>query len=361
MIGGGINGLACAWKLAEEGHVVSLYERGKLMSSTSRASTKLLHGGLRYLENFEFRLVFEALSERDAWLVRVPELTNPISIIIPIYHNSLRKKWVVGLGLKLYSFLSYKSPLPRPQWLALDEIVRENPTLKTEGLIGGYKFYDGQMDDYRLGLWVAEQCRALGVVINEDTNVLSLESGGSLETENHDRCYFDRIVNLAGPWAEELLRKSGFESNNKLDLVRGSHIIIQKKCTQGMLLEVPRERRIFFVLPWQGNTMIGTTEVRQSINEPVECSNEEVRYLLRAYNNYFTEQISRRDIISKFAGLRPLIFSTNEPSKATREYSIDRTDKLINVFGGKWTTSLALARKISRVVLNGKDNLRDIK
>jgi len=351
VIGGGINGLSCAWKLALDGHNVTLFEKNSLMSQTSQASSKLLHGGLRYLENGEFKLVFEALAERDAWLDRVPNLTKPISIIIPIYKDSLRKKWKIALGVWIYKILSFKSKLPSPSWLTKNELLAKKNYLKSDDLIGGYEFYDGQMDDYELGIWVANECKKLGVTIHENLGVDSIRIDGSLTTYDKKNYHFDRIVNVTGPWAEHLLNQSVIDSPIRLDLVRGSHIVVRRDCEQAFLLEVPGERRIFFVLPWQNRTLIGTTEVRQSLDEPIKCSDSEIQYLLDSYNHYFNEPIRLNDIEQVFSGVRPLLKSSEDPTLATREYEISKNGNLINVFGGKWTTTCALARKVAYAVV----------
>lgn len=348
IIGGGINGLCCAWQLAKQGHQVTLYERDTLMSATSCASSKLLHGGLRYLENREFRLVREALRERDAWIKRAPHLAQPLRLVMPIYQKSRRPGWMIALGLFLYDHLAGKSQLPKARRLTAQELTRRDPLLKSEGLQGGYEFSDGQMDDHALGLWVAEQARQAGVSISEHTEIVELTQDGRVSTANGAVHVHDRLINVAGPWAQRLLQASALDSPYQLDLVRGSHLILQAPCKQAYLLEAPNDRRIFFVLPWQGNTLVGTTEVRQTLNQPIACSQEEQSYLLNALSHYFPDALP--NVIGTFAGLRPLLRSAEDPSKATREYALHRTGKLVTVLGGKWTTAMALAEKVSHAI-----------
>lgn len=341
------------------------------MHATSRASSKLLHGGLRYLGNFEFRLVKEALRERDAWLRRVPEIAHPLSIVIPIYSSSRTGRFTVGLGLFLYRLLAPRSPHSNYRWLTPQQMGND---VQQPQLQGGYEFFDGQSDDYELGLWVLKQAQAAGVTvrtqtavtrITQDGQVSWLEKEGStvleLDDQRGDQAspdstgraathtqLFDRVVNVAGPWAEALCDDSGIELPYQLDLVRGSHLVLGRKCPQAYLLEVPTHDRYFFVLPWHGNTLVGTTEVRQSIDDPIECSDEEIEYLLHAYNTYMDPQASRADVLETFAGIRPLIKSARNPTRATREYVLHKSGKLITVLGGKWTTALALARRVVR-------------
>ncbi len=349
IIGGGVNGLCCAWQLAKKGHQVQLYERDTIMNATSRFSSKLLHGGLRYLENREFRLVQEALRERDLWIKRTPHLAKPLRLVIPIYQQSRRPGWMIALGLFLYDHLLGKSQLPKACYLSVQELMRRDPTLKCEGLQGGYEFSDGQMDDQALGLWVAEQAQQAGVNITEHTEVTFITKGGQVTIANGVTYEHDRLINVAGPWAQSLLQASGLDSPYELDLLRGSHLIMGGSCKQAYLLEAPNDRRVCFVLPWKGDTLIGTTEVRQTLNEPISCSPEEQSYLLNTWSYYFPK--TQPKLINTFAGLRPLLRSALDPSKVTREYAIHRTDNLITVLGGKWTTALALADKVSCAIL----------
>lgn len=347
IIGGGINGLCCAWTLAQQGHAVELFERGKLANETSRASSKLLHGGLRYLEHGQFRLVRESLRERDAWLQRVPALAKPLELVMPIYQPAKRSRWIIATGLFLYDHIAGRSFLPNSKWLTAEELLQRDPCLQAHGLKGGYCFYDGQMNDYQLALWVAEQARQNGVQLIENTAVQSIDTQGKVYFQAGVSDY-DRIVNVCGPWAAQLLAQSNIACSYQLDLIKGSHLVIDKHCPQAYLMEVPDEMRIFFVLPWQGKTLVGTTEVRMHLNEPIICSNTERDYLMSAYNHYRLEKAQTASILSCFAGIRPLLRSATEPSLATREYAIERTGNLVTVFGGKWTTALSLAKNVSQ-------------
>jgi len=348
IVGGGINGLCCAWKLLSKGHKVTLYERDKLMNATSSASSKLLHGGLRYLENGEYRLVREALRERDAWIRRVPEIAKPIRLVLPMYNESQRPSWIVSAGLFLYDHLAGKSLLPKATYLSSQDILQRDSALKSSNLKGGYVFSDALMDDMALGLWVADKLRALGLNIQEHTTVQAVDKEGRILISGEQVIHHDRVLNIAGPWAQQLLEKSDIQVPYQLDLVRGSHLIIENPCKQAYLLEVPGERRIFFVLPWKGKTLLGTTEARQGLQDPITCSKSEHEYLLNAYLHYFPG--SYPVVSGSFAGLRPLLYSAKDPNKATREYAIHRSGKVISVFGGKWTTAMALAEKVTQKI-----------
>jgi glycerol-3-phosphate dehydrogenase len=358
IIGAGINGLCISWELAKAGHRVTVYERDTVVAHTSSASSKLLHGGLRYLENGEFRLVREALQERQAWFHRAPALAKPLQLTLPIYASSHRGRSLMGLGLWLYDFLARTSHLPNHTWLNRETATARLPELNPTGLRGAYQFWDGQMDDRALGLWVADQNRQAGATIHEQAPVTAVTTDGrlNLATTGEARRY-DHIVNAAGPWARHLLHTSNIPSQQDLDLVRGSHLILDRPCPTAYLLEVPDDHRLFFVLSWRHGTLIGTTEVREDYPpgsdpspSPPTPSAGEVDYLLNAYNDYFHQPACSADIRATFAGLRPLVKSAANPGRATREYVLERQGRLTTVFGGKWTTACALARKVRQGV-----------
>lgn len=344
IVGGGINGMCTAWVLAQRGHRVTVYERDTIMGATSRASSKLLHGGLRYLETGSFRLVREALRERDAWLKRAPELTWPIRLTLPIYRTSRRPRWQVAIGLFLYDHVAGRTDLPKAKWLSAEQLIAHEPGLLADGLAGGYEFSDAQMDDHRLGLWVAEQAQRFGVTIVEHAEVLAVTPTGEVQLA-HERRQYDRLINIAGPWAARLLEQSGIPSPIRLSLVRGSHLVLSRRTEHPYLLEMPGTHRIFFVLPWQGKTLVGTTEEVQDLDQPIECSDTERRDLLRAYQHYFPAE--RPEVVETFAGVRPLVHTTDDLTANSRDYVMRRDGRLLSVFGGKWTTALALASKVA--------------
>lgn len=350
IVGGGINGVCCAWALAERGHRVVLYERDHLMRQTSSASSKLLHGGLRYLEHGELRLVREALRERAWWLAHAPHLAHPLQLLLPVYRQGLRPRWQLKLGMLGYDLLSGFHRLGRHRWYGLAKLRDLAPQLDTQGLIGAYGYWDGQMDDHHLGLWAAEQARKAGAMLLEHQNVLQVTLEGQiLQAKGAEQ--YDIVINVAGPWAEELLQQSQINSPYQLDLVRGSHILLSGEPPPvGFCLETGEDERIFFVLPYQGHILVGTTEVRQAVDQMPWCTPAEVEYLLRAYNRHFQDTRTDSDIIGRYAGIRPLLRSAQDPSSLSREYVIWRDQRLLCVFGGKWTTARALARKVANML-----------
>jgi glycerol-3-phosphate dehydrogenase len=350
IIGGGINGVMTAWELCKCKHEVTLFEKHTLMSQTSSSSSKLLHGGLRYLENFEFRLVKEALRERQWWIQKAPNLAKPLKIFIPVFKQSRRPAWLFKIGLFLYDFLAGSKNLGKHKSYSRMEMINNCPDLKTNNLLSGFSYYDGQMDDYQLGLWAINQVKEYkNLTIYENTSIDQINIDGEIVYQGYKE-KFDKVINIAGPWADKLLKDNDIVSDYELDLVRGSHIIIDKKLNHGYFLEVPNERRIFFVLPYKNQTLVGTTEVRQSITDDIEPTQTEINYLINTYNYYFVSQITEQCIVDSFTGLRPLVKSAQDPNKATREYVIQVNKNLISIFGGKWTTARQLSKKVATLV-----------
>ena len=205
------------------------------------------------------------------------------------------------------------------------------------------------MDDYKLGLWAADQARAAGVACKEHASVNTISQDGDLVT-SAGILHFDAIVNVAGPWARQLLDASGIPSKHQLDLVRGSHLLVNRPCPAAILAEVPASKRIAFILPYQGKTLVGTTEERQSLTDPINCSDQEKHYLVRFHDSLMTNPLRPDEISSTFAGIRPLLYSNDDPRQASREYAIEQQGKVITVFGGKWTTARSLGQKVAKVV-----------
>ena len=348
VVGGGINGVMSAWALVLNGCSVDLFERDQLMGATSSASTKLLHGGLRYLEQGHIKLVRQALHERRWWMMRAPHLAKPLKISLPVYKESRRPGWMVWCGLTLYDQLAGRASLGRSQWLSREESLRSCPDLRSDGLLGTYLFYDGSMDDRALGLWAAEKAAAAGVRIHTETGVESIAPDATVRVDGQARS-FDRVVNATGPWARELLDSSGIVTRHELDLVRGSHLLLDRPCENACLLQAPRDGRICFVLPYRNKTLVGTTEVRQNLTGPICCSPAETGYLLELYHYYYPSLQAK--ICGAFSGLRPLIRSHANPNKATRDYAIETTAKVVTIYGGKWTTARAVGLRVADVAL----------
>jgi len=355
VIGGGINGAGITWELARKDYDVVLFEKGICGAQTSSATTKMIHGGVRYLEGLHLGLVHEALRDR-AWLLRnLPQLVHPMEIVLPVYSDSPRSRLEIRIGLTLYDLLAGRQNIARHHSLSKEEILARAP-LTPHQLRGGFSYWDAQVDDNALVRTVIGSAARDGATIREQTEVTGLQRDGEewIVTTPHDSSRFDMIINAAGPWMNELLQRNGIRARYRLSLVRGSHLILKQRVSDyGLLLQSAADRRVFFVLPWKETTLVGTTEVVQ--HEPpdrVHASAEEIDYLLGRFNRYFREKLTLDGIESTFAGVRPLVGRAANPSAIGREYRVIRRENLINVFGGKMTTFMSLARRVSLRVDN---------
>ena len=352
VVGGGINGSGVAWELARRGYEVTLFDKGQCGAQTSASTTKLIHGGIRYLERGHVGLVRESLRER-AWLLEhLPQLVRPIEFYLPVYDDSPRMRATLSLGLTMYDALAGRKNIERHRSAPADEIAERAP-LTRAGLRGGFRFFDAQTDDFAMTRAVVASAAAEGATVRENARVASLMMDGKQWIVN-DEHRFDFIVNAAGPWMNELLAANHLRSRYCLTLVRGSHIVLRHRVADAaLLLQSLGDRRIFFVLPWQGTTLVGTTEVlhTQPMNG-VTATDQEIDYLVARFNRYFRAPIVRDDIAFTFAGVRPLVGRSANPSAIGREYRIERRGNLINIFGGKMTTFMALARKVALRVDN---------
>jgi glycerol-3-phosphate dehydrogenase len=351
VVGGGINGAGSAWELVRRGYEVTLFEKGICGAQTSSATTKMIHGGLRYLEHLHFALVRESLRER-AWLhAHLPQLVRPIEILLPVYEDSPRSKATIRLGLLLYDALASDANFAKHDFHLMQNVLERVP-LRAEGLQGAFSYWDAQVDDYALVRTVVASAIRDGAVIREETRVEELERDGGqwvIRTNHGDESRFDLVVNAAGPWMNELLRRNGIDTRYTLTLVRGTHVVLERQISDtGLLLQSTTDRRVFFVLPWKGTTLVGTTEVVQKESpDRVQATDEEIDYLIRRYNRYFRDPITPGDVAAAFAGVRPLVGRASNPSAIGRDFRVLREGNLINVFGGKMTTFMALARKVA--------------
>jgi glycerol-3-phosphate dehydrogenase len=350
VVGGGINGAGAAWELARRGYEVVLFDKGICGAQTSSATTKMIHGGLRYLERMHVTLVRESLRER-AWLLEhLPQLVHPLELLLPLYEDSPRRRVTIATGLMLYELLAGNAKIAKHQFLP-PEIVSARVPLRRAGLRGGFAYWDAQVDDFALVRTVVASAARDGATIREKTRVDAMRRDGDgwiVETNRGDASRFDLIVNAAGPWMNELLRANGLAARYVLSLVRGSHLVLARRVSDnGLLLQSTSDRRVFFVLPWKETTLVGTTEVVQRESpDGVRASEEEIEYLLARYNHYFRDPLTRGDIASTFAGVRPLVGRAANPSAIDRDFRVVRDGNVINVFGGKMTTFMALARKV---------------
>jgi glycerol-3-phosphate dehydrogenase len=342
IIGGGINGCGIARDAAGRGLSVLLVEQGDLAGATSSASTKLIHGGLRYLEHYAFRLVHEALAEREVLLRAAPHLIRPMRFILP-HHAGLRPQWLIRTGLFLYDHLGGRKILPGTTTLDL----RKDTTLRAE-YTKGFEYSDCTVDDSRLVILNARDAVARGADIRTRTRCLgarrtdgiwhlSLE-GGTTETARV-------LVDAAGPW---VTRAIGETTSRRVRLVKGSHIVVPRLHTdeRSYILQ-NTDGRVCFMIPYQQDfTLIGTTD-EDYHGDPadVSCTDEEAHYLCAAVGAYVRTAPSPSNIVWRYAGVRPLLDDgTSKAQEATRDYVLElNSDAVLSVFGGKITTYRRLA------------------
>ncbi len=358
IIGGGINGVGIAADAAGRGLSVCLCEQRDLANATSSASSKLIHGGLRYLEHYEFRLVKEALKEREILLKIAPHLIHPLRITLP-HNRHCRPRWMVRAGLFLYDHLNKNQILPKSRPVKFN-MADDNEPLAPP-LKKGYQYSDAATDDARLVVANALSAQQHGAEILTRHRVISAERQADCwlivvkdrryQTEKsfHARA----LINAAGPWVDEI-NKQRLQTDTKFQvrLVKGSHLVVDKMYDgdHGYILQ-NSDKRIVFVLPFQQQfTLIGTTDIGyQGDPQTAKISAEEQQYLLDVVSQYFKQHLSDRDVIWTYSGVRPLQSDQHDnPSKVTRDYDfalndIDGQLPLLSIYGGKLTTYRKLA------------------
>jgi len=353
IVGGGINGAAIARDAAGRGQTVLLVEKDDLASHTSSASSKLIHGGLRYLEQYEFRLVRESLHERAILLANAPHIVRPLKFVLPDPPGG-RPFWLLRAGLLLYDLLAGRSELPRSR--------REkgpDPALKPGFRRASY--YDAWVDDARLVVLNALDAHERGAEIATRTELLSARREGErwlAELSGGRTISAGAIVNAAGPWVAEVLNnRLGERAESRVRLVKGSHILVPRfwendtfdygEMRHAYILQ-QADGRVVFALPFEGYSLIGTTDVSVERPENAEITQDEVRYLCDAANAYFVKQVAPEDVVWAYAGIRALHDDGEAEAKnVTRDYRLELDaasgPKLLSVFGGKITTARALA------------------
>ena len=353
IIGGGINGAGIARDAAGRGLKVFLAEKNKVGSATSSWSSKLIHGGLRYLENYEFKLVKESLKEREVITSIAPTITKPLPFVIP-HSKKLRSKLLIRLGLFLYDNLGGKTKIPKSSKINFNK--KYSNILKSHFKVG-FQYYDVQVDDKKLVEMNIEDAKKMGAHIVENRKVINAnrsKKGWEILLDNDEVVNSKILINAAGPWINEIVNNVIKANKNKsIRLVKGSHIIIKKLYDQEVAFTLQNDdNRIVFVIPYKNvYSLIGTTEVDVNSPDNPKISNEEKIYLINTINNHFIKQISEKDILDTFSGIRPLIEDFKDASKVTRDYVFDlnlenKNSPLLNIYGGKLTTYRKLSENV---------------
>jgi len=356
VVGGGINGVGIARDAAGRGLSVVLCEQDDLAAHTSSASSKLIHGGLRYLEHGEFGLVRKALREREVLLRSAPHIIQPLRFVLP-HSAGQRPAWLMRAGLFLYDRLARREILPGSDGIALRAHPAGAP-LKPEFTLG-FEYSDGWVDDARLVVLNALDAAQKGARILVRTRCLSarregqywlaeLQDGEGAALQVHARA----MVNAAGPWAAQFLQRTGAGATPALRLVKGSHIVVRGLFDHrfAYIFQHP-DRRIVFAIPFQQDfTLIGTTDVTyQGDPAAVAIDEDEIAYLCELANRYFRRPLTASDVVWSYSGVRPLVEDeADDPSAITRDYRLDldrQGPPLLSVFGGKITTYRKLAEE----------------
>ena len=353
IIGGGINGAGIARDAAGRGLKVFLAEKNKVGSATSSWSSKLIHGGLRYLENYEFKLVRESLKEREVITKIAPKITKPIPFIIP-HTKKLRSKLLIRLGLFLYDNLVGKTKIPKSSKINFNK--KFTNILQSHYQVG-FQYYDVQVDDKKLVEININDAKKLGANVIENRKVINakrLNEGWEITLDNNELVKSKILINAAGPWINEIVNNViKVNSNKSIRLVRGSHIIIKKLYEEEVAFTLQNDdSRIVFVIPYKNEySLIGTTEVDVNTPDKPKISNEEKIYLINTINKHFVKQISQEDIVDTYSGIRPLIEDFKEATRVTRDYVFDlnlesQNSPLLNIYGGKLTTYRKLSERV---------------
>lgn len=353
VVGAGIHGAAIAREAAARGHRVLVVEQfAQAALGTSSKSSKLIHGGLRYLESGQFRLVRECLHERRRLLREQPDLVRLVPFHIPVYAQTRRGAWLIATGLGIYTLLGGKRfrRLPRHEWSRLDG-------LKTAGLKAVFRYWDAQTDDRLLTQRVLTQAQLEGVDVRYNTTfdnakceqqqcLVTCSNAGTSTTFEAKL-----LVNAAGPWANLALSKiTPAATPLDVELVQGTHIVVPGTPARGVYyLEAPSDGRAVFVMPWKGHTLIGTTETPYRGDPAAAAPQEtEIGYLLDTWNHYFEPALQRLAVLDSFAGLRVLPSGGNpfERSRDTRLHREPALPGVLTVYGGKLTSHRHTAERV---------------
>ena len=358
IIGAGIQGAAIAGAAVRRGYRVRVIEQfSRPAEGTSSRSSKLIHGGLRYLETGQFRLVRQCLREQCTLLRERPELVSLTPFHIPVYTSTTRPAWKIAAGLWLYRLLGGHrfTRVPESRWHSLDG-------LNTQNLSTVFRYFDAQTDDRALTAAILADARTTGAAIEFNTRLEQVEclSNGcrvhcsTLSGEKEITAAV--LVNATGPWVNRVLQRiTPRPTPLDIELVQGTHIIVPGVLKQGIYyLEAPRDQRAVFVMPWQGQIMIGTTETPYS-GDPADVQplETEKRYLLEVYNHYFSNRLGLKDITGAFAGLRVLPAGTGRAFTRPRDtvlHCSDSAPRVISIYGGKLTSHAHTAEKAMKLV-----------
>jgi len=360
VIGGGASGLGTAVDAAARGHSVALFEQADFAKGTSSRSTKLIHGGVRYLQQGNISLVLEALRERGRLAKNAPHLVHPQAFVIPNY--SWWEGPFYGIGMKVYDRLAGKLGLEPSRHLSLEETIEAIPTVEQDKLIGGVIYHDGQFDDSRLAVNLAQTAEALEAAVLNYCRCVGLvkENGMIAGVEIHDlesNTQFTvrarAVINATGVFADDVRKMDDPERETIIAVSQGIHIVLPKKFLPGdAAIMIPRteDKRVLFAVPWHDRVIVGTTDTpRRTHSMEPRALPEEREFIMTHARKYLAEDPGDGDVLSVFAGLRPLVRSgkVSETASLSRDHSILVSGSgLITLTGGKWTTYRQMAEDV---------------
>ena len=359
IVGGGIHGTAVARDAARRGLRVVLFERDDLAQATSSASSKLVHGGLRYLETGQFGLVREALRERHTLLRIAPHLVRPLPFLAPFGPGSRWAGWQLALGVRAYDLLAGRRRIERYGRLGRDAVLEAEPVLDVPHLRGAQRFFDAQVDDARLCVENALDAASHGATVHTRHRVTDLlfDDGAVHGVEVEDRATGRRaavearvVVNASGPWIDRIAARQPLAHTPPVRLSRGTHVVVPPITRGHALLLTDENGRIFFVLPWKGRSLIGTTEVEHTAGpDDVAPTTEEIDGLLRSASAHLASPpLQREQVLHAFAGVRTLRASDeDDPGRVPRDTEIrEDAPGLLGILGGKYTTHRSVAARV---------------
>ena len=370
VIGGGIQGCAVAKACVEAGYKTLLLEQQDWAWATSSSSSKLIHGGLRYLQSGQFKLVRECLAEREWMFKHMPDLVRPSLFYLPIYKHSRYRPYFIAMGLWLYRLLNLRSPHSRfrrltpSQWAAITGLQQQD-------LIAVFEYTDGQTDDRALtkaiqrlaqqrGVHCFNHCELLVGEKNDQGYRLTLQRE-QMEQISPIQLQSRLVVNATGPWVNDCLsRFTPAVPEVAVDLIQGSHIIIAGQMSDHCFyVEAPEDKRAVFIMPWQGQTLVGTTELRHTGGaHQAEATEAEIRYLQQTVRAYFPDQ--NVDVVRVFCGLRVLPKSSAAAFGRSREVMLQQSAALISIYGGKLTAWRTTSKSVLTLVETQMDKTANV-
>jgi glycerol-3-phosphate dehydrogenase len=390
VIGGGLTGAGVALDAVSRGYSVALVEKGDFASGTSSKATKLVHGGIRYLSSFDFGLVHEALVERGLLLQNAPYLVHPIEFVLPMYEGDrhpvglpfttprgIGLEQILTIGLTIYDLMAGKRSIKRHRHLTRDEVLKFAPALVTKGLKDGFTYYDAQTHDARLTMALILTAAQYGALVTNYTQVTSFVNdangklnGAVIHDNIGDREYTVKaryIINATGVYASQTEELSGVEPPVSVEPSKGVHLVFSREAVQisdrAIVFPETEDRRILFLVPWESRVVFGTTDTGGGDLEHPVTTHDEIEYMLKYLNRYLSLNLTQDDIISTYAGYRPLVKPRNtkmSTAKLSRSHIVlESASGLISIVGGKLTTYRRMAQDTIDV-LSRRDQVKPV-